>query len=80
MRSSLCFWATSVLFVFCLFVCFGPHEQFFSYLADVTIAGDRAANLDLCLALTAFSSEGFFMCHTYCDMGFPFLRPYPKGP
>jgi hypothetical protein len=20
------------------------------------------------------------MCHTYCDMGFPFLRPYPKGP
>jgi hypothetical protein len=41
-----------------LFVCFEPHEQFFSYLAAVTIAGDWAANLDLCLALTAFSSEG----------------------
>jgi hypothetical protein len=28
---------------FILFVCFEPHEQFFSYLAAVTIAGDRAA-------------------------------------
>jgi hypothetical protein len=30
-----------------LFVCFEPHEQFFSYLAAVTIASDKAANLDL---------------------------------
>jgi hypothetical protein len=37
---------------FCLFVCFLLHEQFFSYLAAVTITGDGAANLDLCLALT----------------------------
>jgi hypothetical protein len=36
---------------------------FFSYLATVTITGDRAANLDLCLALTAFSSEGSFTPH-----------------
>jgi hypothetical protein len=28
----------------------------------VTIAGDRAVNLDLCLALTAFSCEGSFTC------------------
>jgi hypothetical protein len=62
-----------------LFV-FEPHEQFFSYLAAVTIAGDMAANLDLCLALTAFSSEGSFMCHTYCDTGPPFLRSYPERP
>jgi hypothetical protein len=42
---------------FCfLFVCLESHEQFFSYLATVTIAGDRDAKLDLCLALTAFSS------------------------
>jgi hypothetical protein len=27
--------------------------------------GDRAANLDLCLALTALSSKGSFTCHTY---------------
>jgi hypothetical protein len=42
---------------FCLLVCFESHEQFFSYLATFTITGDRAANLDLCLALTASSSE-----------------------
>jgi hypothetical protein len=34
-----------------LFVCFESNEQFFSYLATVTILGDRATNLDLCLAL-----------------------------
>jgi hypothetical protein len=44
------------------------------------ITGDRVANLDLCLALTAFSSEGSCTCHTYCDTGPPFLRPYPKDP
>jgi hypothetical protein len=43
--------------LFCLFVCFESHEQFFSYLATVTIAGDRAANLDLCLALTVLAVQ-----------------------
>jgi hypothetical protein len=28
--------------------------------------------------LTTFSSEGSFTCHTYCDMGPPFLRSCPK--
>jgi hypothetical protein len=42
------------------FVRLYPHEQFFSYLVAVTITGDRAANLDLRLALMAFSSEGSF--------------------
>jgi hypothetical protein len=65
---------------FCLFVWFESHEQFFSYLATVTIVGDRAANLDLCLALTALSSEGSFTSHTYCDTGPPFLKSYPKDP
>ena len=55
-------------------------SNFYSYLATFTITGDRAANLDLCLALTAFSSEGYFTCHTYCDTGPPFLRSYPKDP
>jgi hypothetical protein len=64
----------------CLFVCFESHEQFFSSLATVTITGDRAANLDLWLALTAFSIEASFTCHTYCDTGPPFLRSYPKDP
>jgi hypothetical protein len=39
---------------------FESHEQFLSYLATVTITGDWAANLDLCLALTAFSIDGCF--------------------
>jgi hypothetical protein len=61
----------------CLFVCLiESHEQFFSYLATVTITGDEAANL----ALTAYSSEGSCTCHTYCDTGHPFLMSYPKDP
>jgi hypothetical protein len=64
----------------CLFVCFESQEQFFSYLATFTITSDMAANLDLCLALTAFSSEGSFTCHTYCGWGPLFLRSYPKYP
>jgi TRAP-type C4-dicarboxylate transport system permease small subunit len=53
--------------------CFELHEQFFGYLATaVTITDDRAANLDLCLALMAFSSESFLTCHTYCHTGLPF--------
>jgi hypothetical protein len=67
-------------FITHLVVCFESHEQFFSYLATVTITGDGAAKLDLCWALTAFSSEGSFTCHTYCDTGPPFLRSYPKDP
>jgi hypothetical protein len=63
----------------CLLVCLS-HEQFFIYLATVTITGDRAANLDLCLALTAFISECSLTCPTYCDTGPPFLRSYLKDP
>jgi hypothetical protein len=61
-----------------LFVCFELHEKFFSYLAAVTIAGDKAANLDLCLALTAFSSEGSFMCHIFRNTSLPFLGHIQK--
>jgi hypothetical protein len=42
---------------FVVFVCFESHEQFFSYLATATITVDRAANLDLRLALTDFLAE-----------------------
>jgi hypothetical protein len=55
-------------------MCLESHEQSFIYLATVTITGDRAANLDLCLSLTAFSSEVSFTCHTYCDTGPPFFK------
>jgi hypothetical protein len=37
-----------------------------------------SANLDLCFALTAFSSEGSFTCHTYNYTGLLFLGSYPK--
>jgi hypothetical protein len=53
-----------------MFLCFFyiyQHQQFFSYLVAVTITGFRAANLDICSALVAFSSEGSFTCHIYCD-------------
>jgi hypothetical protein len=62
----------------CLFICFESHEQFFSYLATVTIAVHRAANLDPRLAPTASSSEGSLTCHTHCDTEPPSLRSYPK--
>jgi hypothetical protein len=51
-----------------------------SYLTAVTITDNRAANLDLCLALTVSSSESSFTCHTYCDTGPPFCRSYPNDP
>jgi hypothetical protein len=66
--------------MFCLFDCFESDEQFFSYLATFTNAGDRAANLDLCLALKAFSSEGSFTCHIYCDTGPPFFKVISERP
>jgi hypothetical protein len=47
-------------------------------MAAVTITGDRTANLDLCLALMAFSREGSFTCHTYCDTGPRFIQSLPK--
>jgi hypothetical protein len=43
--------------VFCLFVV--DARAIFSYLAAVTITGDRIANLDVFLALMAFNNEGF---------------------
>jgi hypothetical protein len=73
-------WGSSEAMIFvCLFY-FELHKQFFSYLATVTITSDRAAHLDQCLALTAFSSEGSFTCNTYCDTGPLFLRSHPKDP
>jgi hypothetical protein len=59
---------------------FKPRQQFFSYVAAVTITSDRAANVDLCLALKALiivvSAKGhghkftgislFFTIHNLC--------------
>jgi hypothetical protein len=59
--------------LFCLFDCLSPQEQFFGYLAAVANTGYRAANLDLCLVLMAFSSGGSFTYHTCCDTGPRFI-------
>jgi hypothetical protein len=48
----------------CLFVL--RRTSNFSAICRLTIAGDRAANLDLSLVLVAFSSEGTFTCHRIC--------------
>jgi hypothetical protein len=42
-------------------------SNFFSCLAAVTIADEKAVNLDLCLVLSPFNSESSFTCHTCCD-------------
>jgi hypothetical protein len=56
-----------------LFICFWVARAIFQ------LSGD-CHHYRLCLALTAFSSEGSFTCHTYCDKGPPFLRSYQKDP
>jgi hypothetical protein len=52
-------------------------QAIFSHLAAFTITGDRTANLDLCLPLTAFSSKSYFTCHTYCDLRFKVISERP---
>ena len=60
-----------------LFVVFRPVENI-SLILRRHHCRWRAANLDLCLALMAFSSEGSLACHTCCDTGHPFLRSSPR--
>jgi hypothetical protein len=60
----------------CLFVLFIAAWAIFQLSSGCHKIGDRAANLDLCLALMAFSSEGSFSGHTYCDTG---QRSHPKN-
>jgi hypothetical protein len=52
---------TSLTFLICLFVLLIAARAIFSYLAAVTITGDRAANLGLCSALRAFEQGGVFI-------------------
>jgi hypothetical protein len=61
-------------------VCLQPHEQFFSYPSAVTITGDRAANLDPCLALMTFSSEGSFSCRHLLRHGTSVYTVSSEGP
>jgi hypothetical protein len=72
----------NVIRMFCLFVwsCTSNFSAIW-WLSQVPMTlVSWAANLDLCFALTAFSSEGSFTCHTYCDTGPRFLRSCLKDP
>jgi hypothetical protein len=65
--------------IFFLHVClFGGPRAIFQLSGGCHHCRCQSCNLDLCLALTAFSSEGSFTCHTYCNTGSPFLRSCPK--
>jgi hypothetical protein len=44
-----------------------------SNLASVTITSERAANLDIYLAIMDFGSEWIFTCYTCCDTGLTFF-------
>jgi hypothetical protein len=59
------------------FVCFFV-LQFFSYLAVVTITGDRAANFSLCSALRAFEQGGIFIVPHLLRHGTSVYRSHPK--
>jgi hypothetical protein len=65
-KTITCKWNV-VCSVVCLFVCLKPHKALFSNMAAVTITGDGAAYLDICLPRMAFRSEGSLTCHTCCD-------------
>jgi hypothetical protein len=68
----MCF-QSIVCFFLSFFLSFFVHihlSNFFSYPVAVTITGDRAANLDLCLALMAFGSEGSFRATTFAIRDF----------
>jgi hypothetical protein len=56
------------------YICLLPPQQFFSYPVAIAISGDSAANLNLCLAIMAVSSEGSFTCLICCD----FIRCHSK--
>jgi hypothetical protein len=44
-----------------LFRVLRPVEEFFTYIGDVTIAGEGLQNIGLCSALRAFEQGGIFI-------------------
>jgi hypothetical protein len=68
--------------IICVFLCLFVYSRLSNFSAirraAVTITGDGTANLDLSVALMAFSSEGCSSCHTYCDTGPWFIRSHLK--
>ena len=64
-------WMLEVMFLFvCLFGVYRPIPEFFTH---VTITGEGLQILTYALHSRPLSSEGSLACHTYCDMGHPFI-------
>ena len=57
-----------------LFVCLGfSHAKIFVLYGDITITGEGLHILTYARHSWLLSSKGSLACHTYCDMGHPFL-------
>jgi hypothetical protein len=57
-----------------LFTVLRPAQEFFTYIGDVTIAGEGLQNLGLC----SLSRKGSLSFHTCCNTGPRFFRSHPK--
>ena len=67
-----------------LFVCLGwffSHSMLFSLIyGDVTVTGERLQFFAYTRYSWPLSSESSLECHTYCDMGNPFMMVISKDP
>ena len=70
------FWYKYDLFVWIL----SPHSRIFHSYGDVTIAGEGLQILTYTRHSWPLSSEGSLTCHTYCDMGHPFIMVIFEDP
>ena len=67
--------------IFFLFVWdLSSHSRIFQSYGDVTITGEVLHILTFARQLLPFSSEGSLACHTYCDIGHPFIIIISEDP
>ena len=78
-RNTICI-KGHLLFSFCLFVCrLSSHSRIFHSYGDVTITGEGLQILTYARHSWPLSSEGSLACHTYCEMGHPFVMDASEG-
>ena len=56
------------------------HSRMFHSYGDVTINGKGLQILTYARQPWPLSSEGSFVCHTYCDTGHPFMIVISEDP
>ena len=59
---------------------FSSHSRIFHSFGDITIAGEGLQILTYARHLWPLNNEGSFACHTYCDMGHPFITGISEDP